>query len=340
MIKVLVVDDSAFMAAAVRHILASDSEIEVIGTAIDGMDALDKVKRLNPDVVLLDIEMPVMDGLTALSYIMAESPTPVVMLSGLGEKDTRVAVKSLEHGAVDFIRKPSGTISYDIDRIRDEIIGKVRIAASVDVRKMTLELPGESYRLEHLRTATRKAVVVIGASTGGPKALVKVLSGLRRGISAGIIVVQHMSMEFMPSFAERLRWVCPLDMSIAVDGDAVTPGKVLIAAGDSDMAVGRDSEGKVVVVTSEAHATYTSIDHTMDSAARVYGKEALGVLMTGMGSDGAMGMKAVKEAGGATIAEDRSTCVVYGMPKAAIEMGVVDEVVPLQLIAEAIMRMV
>lgn len=340
MIKVLVVDDSAFMTAAVRHILASDSEIEVVGTASDGMDAFDKVKRLNPDVVLLDIEMPVMDGLTALSYIMAESPTPVVMLSGLGEKDALVAVKSLERGAVDFIRKPSGTISYDIDRIRDEIVGKVRIAANVDVRKMTLELPAESYRLERSRPMARKAVVVIGASTGGPRALGKVLSGLRRGISAAIIVVQHISMEFMPSFAERLRWVCPLDVSIAGDGDTVAPGKVLIAAGDGNTAVGRDSEGKGFIITSEVHAPYPSIDHTMDSAARVYGDGVLGVLLTGVGSDGVKGMRAIKEAGGATIAEDRSTCVVYGMPKAAIEMGVVDEVVPLHGIAEAIMRMV
>ncbi|MBI1912658.1 MAG: chemotaxis response regulator protein-glutamate methylesterase [Deltaproteobacteria bacterium] len=340
MIKVLIVDDSAFMTAAVRHILSSDAGIEVVGTASDGMDAIGKVKRLKPDVVLLDIEMPLMDGLTALSYIMAETPAPVVMLSGLEEKNASLAVKSLEHGAVDFIRKPSGTISYDIGRIRDEIVEKVRIAATVDVRKMALELPEESYRLERLRTATRKSIVVIGASTGGPRALGKVLSGLRRGVSAAVFVVQHMSIEFTASFAERLRWVCPLDISIARDGETVAPGKVFIAAGDSNTAIERGGDGKAVVVTSVVHATYPSIDHTMESAARVYGKEALGVLMTGAGSDGALGMKAIKKAGGATIAEDSSTCVVYGMPRAAIEMGVVDEVVPLHGIAEAIMRMV
>ena len=147
MIKVLVVDDSSFMRAAVTHILKSDREIEVAGTADNGKDALDKVKTLRPDVVLLDIEMPVMDGLAALSYIMAECPTPVVMLSGLAEKDARVAIKCLEHGAVDFIPKPSGTISYDIDSLREEIIRKVKIAAHVDVRKMALELPKVSYAL-------------------------------------------------------------------------------------------------------------------------------------------------------------------------------------------------
>lgn len=340
MIKVLIVDDSAFMRAAVRQILASDAGIEIAGAATDGMDALDKVKRFKPDVVLLDVEMPVMDGLEALSRIMAEVPTPVVMLSGLGQGDTRVAVKCLEHGAIDFIPKPSGTISYDIDTVKDEIIEKIKTAAGVDVRKITLELPSESYRIGHAMPAVRKTVVVIGASTGGPRAVGKVLSGIQRGFPAAIVVIQHMSAEFIPSFAERLRWACPLDISIARDGDSVAPGNVLIAAGDTDAAIEKDSKGNGIIIASPVRGPYPSIDHAMESAAGAYGEGALGVLLTGAGSDGAKGMKAIKKAGGTTIAEDSSTCIVYGMPKTAIETGAVDKVVPLQEIAGAIMRMV
>lgn len=338
MIKVLIVDDSAFMRVAVQKMLASSAEIEVVGAAVDGADALEKVKALRPGVVLLDVAMPVMDGLEALSRIMAETPTPVVMLSGLEEKDSRVAVKCLEHGAVDFIQKTSGTISYDIDRLKDEIIAKVKIAAGVDVRKMALELPSESYRIERLKPVVRKAVVVIGASTGGPRALTKVLGGLKRGIPAAIVVVQHISAEFITSFVERLRWACPLDVSAAVDGDQLAPGRVLIAAGNRNAAIGKDSKGDSVIVAGEVHGPYPSIDLAMESAARYYGDKTLGVLLTGVGNDGAMGMKAIKEAGGATIAEDSSTCIVYGMPRAAVEMGVVDEVVPLNGIADAITR--
>lgn len=340
MIKVLIVDDSAFMRAAVRQILASDAGLEVVGDAEDGLDALDKVKRLNPDVVLLDVEMPVMDGLEALSRIMAETPTPVVMLSGLGQKDARVAVKCLEHGAIDFIPKPSGTISYDIDALKEEIIKKVKAAAGVDVKKISIELPTESYRLERLSSGAKKAVVVIGASTGGPRAMERVLSGLQRGFPAAVVVIQHMTAAFIPSFAERLRWTCPLDVSVATDGDPVSPGRVLVAAGDTDAAIEKGQDGNGLIITSPARGPYPSIDRAMESAAASYGEGVLGVLLTGAGSDGANGMMAIKKAGGATIAEDASTCIVYGMPKAAIEMGAVEKVVPLQEIAVAITRTV
>ncbi len=232
MIKVLIVDDSAFMRAAVQQILASDADTEVVGASPDGMDALEKVKTLRPDVVLLDVEMPVMDGFEALTRIMSESPTPVVMLSGLGQKNARLAIKCLERGAIDFIHKPSGTISYDIDILSDEIIEKVKTAAGVDVRKMALEPPAESYLSGRLRPAAGKAVVVIGASTGGPRAVEKVLSGMRRDMPSAIVVVQHMSAGFVPAFVERLRWACSLDVSIATSGAPVVPGKVLVASNE------------------------------------------------------------------------------------------------------------
>lgn len=342
MILVLVVDDSAFMRASMSQILLSDKSIEVAGTASDGEDAVEKVKKLRPDVVLLDIEMPRMDGLAALAHIMAECPTPVVMISGLAEKDARIAIKALEHGAVDFIPKPSGTISYDIDKIKDEIISKVKIAAGVDVQKMALELPKESYQRIWPRPVTRKELVVIGASTGGPRALEIVLSGIPRDISAAILVVQHMRQEFIPSFAERLQWDCSLEVSVAQDNSILTHGKVLIAPGKCDTLIEQDENGQKVTSVRDVSPSVVapSIDNAMESASRIYGDACLGVLLTGIGSDGARGMKAIKDAGGNTIAEDQSTCVVYGMPKAAIEIGAVNEVVPLPQIADAIMRMV
>lgn len=357
MIKVLVVDDSSFMRASVSHILSSDKGIEVAGMAVDGVDALKKVGELRPDVVILDIDMPVMDGLTALSYIMAKYPTPVVMLSGLAEKDARIAIMSLERGAVDFIPKPSGVISYDIDTIRDEIIRKVKIAAEVDVRKMQRGLSlftgtppqsppyqGGDARGGRIGTVpgSGKEIVIIGASTGGPKAVETVLAGIPHNVSAAIIVVQHMSPLFIKSFAERLHWESTLDVAVATGGEVVSPGKVYLASNEGVTAILKEGDDNIISVDRGISPLETShsIDHTMRSAARRCGNCTLGVLLTGVGEDGAEGMKAIKDAGGATIAEDESTCIVYGMPKAAIEMGVVDEIVPLPGIAEAIMRMV
>lgn len=341
-IRVLVVDDSSFMRVSFTHILTSDKTIEVIGTASDGVDAVEKTKTLLPDVVLLDIEMPRMDGLAALAHIMAECPTPVVMISGLAEKDARIAIKSLEHGAVDFMPKPSGVISYDVDKIKDEIIEKVRLAAGVDVQKMALELPRESYQRIWPRPATRKEIVVIGASTGGPRAVETVLSGIQRDITAGVLVVQHMRPEFIPSFAERLQWLCALDVSIAEDNGVIMPGRVYVAPGSSDTVIEQNEDGSKVTSVKGILSAYEaqSIDKAMESAAQIFGAASLGVLLTGIGSDGANGLRAIKEAGGGTIAEDESTCIVYGMPKSAIEMGVVDEVAPLPRIADVIMRMV
>lgn len=340
MIRVLVVDDSSFMRTSLSYLLKSDTSIEVIGTAGDGRDAIEKVKELKPDVVLLDIEMPVMDGLTALSYIMAECPTPVVIISGHGEGDKRIAIKSLYHGAVDFIAKPGGVISYDIDKIKCEIIDRVKAASEADVQKISLKLPKESYQLRGVQERAGKEIVIIGASTGGPRAVEIVLSGLRRDISAAVLVVQHMREEFIPSFAERLQWESPLNVSIAQQKDDLTSGRVLIAPGNHHTRIEQVEGVKKIFITQviPEPPVSPSIDYAMESAASVYGDKALGVLLTGIGNDGARGMKAIKDAGGSTIAEDESSCIVYGMPKAAIEMGVVDEVVSLPFIADAIMR--
>lgn len=338
-ISVLVADDSSFMRVSLKQILESDSSIKVIDTAADGEETIQKVKKLRPDVVLLDIQMPGMDGLSALAHIMSDCPTPVLMLSALNKADATIAVKSLDYGAVDFIPKSSDFVSYDIDKLSAEIISKVKIAATVNVHNLTPGFLRKSLRRQLLKPVIRKKIVVIGASTGGPRAVAMVLAGLHRDIAATILVVQHMGPEFIASFAERLQKGCPLKISIAQKGEYLSSGQVLIAPADCYTTITRDNKHRKIHFNDALPgAVSPSIDYTMESAARVYGEDAVGALLTGMGSDGAKGMKAIKEAGGATIAEDESSCVVFGMPKAAIETGCVDEVVPLPQIAEVILR--
>lgn len=342
MVKVLVVDDSSFMRKSLTHILEADRSIEVVDTAADGEDAMRKVKQHSPDVVLLDIEMPVMDGLATLAHIMAEYPTPVLMLSALNKRDAAIAIKSLEHGAVDFIPKPSGVISYDIEKLSGDIIGKVKLAADVNVHKLALHLPEEAYQRLWPKPVTRKDIVVIGASTGGPKAVVNVLSHLPRDISTAILIVQHMSPEFVPSFVNRLRWGCSLNISTARKGRVINSGQALVAPGGYHTTIAQNGATKKIRLSRmvSPYAAMPSIDYAMESAAKAYGQNTLGVLLTGLGSDGAKGLKAIKDAGGNTIAEDPSTCVVFGMPKAAIELGCVDEVVPLPQVAQTILKMI
>jgi two-component system, chemotaxis family, protein-glutamate methylesterase/glutaminase len=342
MIRVLIVDDSSFMRKALTHILKKDSSLEIVGTAKDGEDAIRKVRQYHPDVVLLDVEMPRMDGLTALLRIMSDCPTPVLMLSAINKRDADIAVKSLDYGAVDFITKPSGVISYDIDKLSHEILTKVRIAANIKVSKLNLGVPEELIQRQWPKRVTRKKMVVIGASTGGPRAISIVLSRLPRDISTAIIVVQHMSPEFVPSFVERLQWGCSLEISMARGDEPIRPGRVLILSGEYPVTIVQNGKARKIRFgrSKLPHAVSPSIDDVMESVAKAYGDQTLGVLLTGLGCDGAKGLKAIKDAGGNTIAEDASTCVVFGLPKAAIELGCVDEIVPLPLIAQTILRMI
>ncbi len=340
-IRVLVADDSSFMRVSLTQILEADSLIKVIDTAADGEETIQKVKKLRPEVVLLDIQMPGMDGLSALTRIMNECPTPVLMLSALNKADATVAFKSLSLGAVDFIPKPSDFISYDIDKLSAEIITKVKVAAAVNMQKFAPVLAKPALKRRLPKTAAHKKIVVIGASTGGPRALAVVLAGLRRDITAAILVVQHMGPEFLASFVERLQKGSLLKISLAQKDEYIRSGQVLVAPGDCYTTIAPDNNHRKIRFNRNAspEAAFPSIDYAMESAARTYGENSLGVLLTGIGSDGVKGMKAIKDAGGRTIAEDEATCVVYGMPKAALESGCVDELVPLPRIAETILRM-
>jgi len=336
-IRVLVVDDSSFMRKSITYILESDESIEVVDTAVNGKEGLKKIKHLKPDVVLLDIEMPIMDGFTTLANIMKKFPTPVLMLSGVGKNDAKIAIKSLEYGAVDFLLKPSGVISYDIDKLRDELVTKVKVAAGVNISNISYSLPKKSGQYQSI---TKKEIVLIGASTGGPRAISEILSGFPSNISAAVIIIQHMSQEFVPYFVEELLKNCSLNISIAQEKEIIKPGQVLVAPGNYNIKVVKNGKSKKIRLSYDIlpDVCVPSIDYAMETASEVYGEKAVGVILTGLGSDGANGLKAIKMAGGITIVEDKSTCLVFGMPRAAIELGYIDKIVPLFNIAQTILN--
>ncbi|MBU1053625.1 MAG: chemotaxis-specific protein-glutamate methyltransferase CheB [Proteobacteria bacterium] len=339
MIRVLIVDDSSFMRKSISYLLKTDPLIDVVDTADNGEAAVLKVKEHRPDVVLLDIAMPMMDGLVALTHIMDKCPTPVLILSGVDKRDMTVVLKSLRLGAVDYIQKTKGEVSYDIDIIKDEIINKVHMAAKAHVSRIKYSLPEESYEIREGKKATGKKMVVIGASTGGPNANAIVLSGIHSSIAAGILVVQHMDKNFTPFFAAHLNGECSLNVSLAEDNDIISPGRVFVAPGEVQTGIIEDGIHKRIKLSGKP-GKLQSIDYTMESVVKAYGEDVVGVLLTGMGSDGAKGLQAIRKAGGSTIVQDESTCVVFGMPKAAIALGCVDTVAPLQDIAKTIMKVV
>lgn len=349
-IRVLVVDDSALMRLSISDILNSDKGIEVVATARDGEEGIKKITELKPDVVTLDIEMPRLDGLNALGYIMSEIPTPVVMVSAYTQRGAEATLRALEYGAVDFVPKPSGTISRNIETIGNELIAKVKVAAAVDLDNLEFIRPKKTSE-NYIKPKPKKnvpgvKVIAIGASTGGPRALGEILPQLDSDIPAGLLIVQHMPTGFTKSFAARLDKESKVGVKEAEVGDRIEQGMVLIAPGDYHMTVRRETTGNgttgVVSLNQDppVFGLRPTVDVMMLSVAEVYDDKTVGVILTGMGSDGAKGMKAIKENKGKTIAQGKDTCVVYGMPKAAIEKGIVDKVVPLNKIAEQIMKMV
>jgi len=349
-IRVLVVDDSALMRMMISDILNSERKIEVVATAKDGEDGIKKVTELKPDVVTLDVEMPRLDGLQALGYIMSEIPTPVVMVSAYTQEGAEATLRALEYGAVDFVAKPSGPISGDINTVGDELIAKVKTAATVNLDNLEFIRP-KKVSENYIKPRSQKdvpgvKVVAIGASTGGPRALGQILPQLDPDIAAGLLIVQHMPIKFTKAFAARLDRESKIDIKEAKAGDKIEPGRALIAPGDYHMTVRRKMSGKEtagIIDLNQDPPVYglrPTVDKMMLSAAEVYGDKTVAVILTGMGSDGAKGMRAIKENKGRTIAQDKDTCVVYGMPKAAVREGAVDKVIPLDKIAEEIMKMV
>lgn len=343
-IRVLVVDDSAFMRKVISDILSADPDLEIVATARDGQDGVEKALSLQPDVVTLDVEMPKLDGFGVLREIMSRRPTPVVMVSSLTQEGAEATIRALALGAVDFVGKPSGSISLNMVVVREELVQKVKAAAGATprYRHQALELPpvvkpaaprpsvaGAFHRSSNNR------LVVIGCSTGGPGALHQIIPRLPADLPAPVLVVQHMPPNFTRSLADRLNEVSRVTVKEAAQGDPLVCGQVLVAPGGYHMTV---SEAGRVELNQDPpqHGVRPAVDVTLHSVVPRYGNRLVGVILTGMGYDGAKGMMALKKAGGRTIAEDASTCVVYGMPKVVVELGAADQVLPVFDIADGI----
>ncbi len=341
-IKVLIVDDSATARAVLTDILSKDSDISSVETAVDAYVARDKILKFKPDVICLDVEMPRMDGITFLKKLMQYMPTPVVMVSSLTQKGARTTLDALEAGAIDFVAKPHSNIYDGSDEIRVELLAKVKAAARAKVQIQhidTSKVHPLTYR--GALSETTQKIVAIGASTGGTEALKDVLVQLPRN-SPGIIIVQHMPANFTGQFAERLNSLCEVEVKEAKNGDTIGIGQVLIAPGDMHMVLRRSGHRYYVQLgTGEKVSGHRpSVDVLFNSVAKSAGSNAVGVILTGMGSDGAKGMLNMHNAGARTIGQDEKSCVVYGMPRVAYELGGVDIQTSLQNIPKKILELI
>ena len=345
MIKVLIVDDSAFMRSALSRMLGDDSEIEVVATARDGEEGLEKIRRLKPDLVTLDLEMPRMDGLTALEKIMQEMPLPVLVVSSLTTEGAQMTLRALDLGAVDFIPKDLSYASLNILNIRKTLIEKVK---TITKRRFRFSPRGKKASIIPVilpQTGPRghARIVVIGASTGGPPAVQTVICSLPNNFPCPILVVQHMPAVFTTSFAERLNSISQLSVREAQDGTQVKAGEVLIAPGGLHMSVSysQGNRGSVEVNIKEEPKTSLykpCVNITILSVAEIYGPASLGVILTGMGNDGLNGMRAIKSKRGKVIAQEEKSCVVYGMPRAVVDEGLADKILAVEEIPGEIVQ--
>jgi two-component system chemotaxis response regulator CheB len=339
-IRVLVVDDSALVRQAITEALARDPGIEVVGSACDPYVAREKIAQLDPDVLTLDLEMPRMDGLTFLRILMRHHPLPVIVVSSLTQQGSQAALEALEAGAVDVLAKPDGTMS--IGNLGERLALHVKAAATaVRSRPASSREIGDAFPVAAPPRVDPGQIVVIGSSTGGVEALRTIVPRLPSTLPP-IAVVQHISAYFSRIVAERLDATSALAVSEARDGEPLRPGSCVIAPGDFHLGLDAVSGGfrTRLLKTPPIHHCRPAVDVLFRAAAEAAGPKVVAVLLTGMGSDGAVGMQAVRAAGGTTIAEDESTCVVFGMPRAAIRLQVVDQVVPLHRIPEAIVAAV
>ena len=338
MIRVLIVDDSATARHILREILESDVRIEVVGLAADAYIARDMIVSLRPDVICLDVEMPRMDGVTFLQKLMLYYPTPVVMVSSLTRNSANTTLDALEAGAVDYVTKPHSHIYDGKEEIKEELIQKVISASHARVQQMIPKVKRSS-NLTSLAETTHK-VIAIGSSTGGTEALKVVLGGLPLNTPA-VLVVQHMPQSFLESFALRLNQACSIDVKMAHNGDFLQRGTAYIAQGGKHMVLRRSGANYFIEIGVGAKVSghAPSVDVLFNSVSKVAGSNALGVILTGMGSDGAKGLVHMHDAGAKTIAQSEESCVVFGMPKESIKLGAVDEIVPLGEIAHTIVKL-
>ncbi len=352
-VRVLVVDDSSFFRRRLTEIFNSDKHIEVIGAAVNGHEAIDLVKKLKPDVVTMDIEMPIMDGITAVRKIMQTNPLPILMFSSLTTDGAQATLNALEAGAVDFLPKRLEDISQDREAAKRQLCARVRLISAKGLKKADAAV-GARPKLQTtepmlakpaMPTRTRRGgyrLVVLGTSTGGPVALQKVLTSLPATFPLPILLVQHMPASFTPAFAERLNKLCGISIKEACDGDHLQKGWAYLAPGGKQMLV-EDQRGAQVIriVESQPGQTYKpSVDITFGSASKLFAADVLAVVMTGMGADGREGAKMLKSHGSTVWAQDKETSVIYGMPAAIAEAGLADNILALDAIASALMESV
>ena len=340
MIRVLVVDDSAIVRKILSQELSRDPEIQIVDTAPDPYIARDKIIALKPDVLTLDIEMPRMDGLTFLRKLMKHYPMPVIIVSSLTPEGSRMAIEALEIGAMEVMCKPGA--AYTVGEMSNELARKIKAVSRNKTFKKTERLAGPSPEPERLSLAkTTQKVLAIGASTGGTEALKEILIRFPPN-APGTVVVQHMPEHFTRAFAERLNSICAVEVREGQTGDTVSNGKVLIAPGNKHMLLSRNGAVYTVIVKDgpRVHHQRPSVDVLFESVARYAGANAIGVILTGMGADGAKGLLEMRQAGAHTIAQDEKTCVVFGMPKEAIQLGGAERVAPLQNIPREIASLI
>jgi len=346
-VRVLIVDDSAFMRTSLSRMIASEPDFEVVGTAANGTIALEKIESLDPEVVTLDVAMPGLDGLATLRCIMSRFPRPVIMVSGATDKDSEATVEALSAGAFDYVPKQMSASSLDISHIRSDLIAKIRAAAQSrrSIHKEGIARKSPSSVREIARSAgsaAGPAVVAIGASTGGPGALEEILPQLPSDFALPVLIVQHMPVGYTAPFAERLNRLCAIPVRETSQSEELLPGIIYIAASGKHMRVVRLPNSQVVIYLDiyPENARHTpSIDVMMESVAQCFGARSLGVILTGMGADGAEGMSAIFRQGGITLGQDEGTCAVYGMPRVCAERGILSRVVPLPEMATQILHL-
>ncbi len=360
-IKVLIIDDSLFIRSLVSDFLNKDSHIKVVDTAKSGQEALRKIPECKPDCIILDLAMPGWDGLTTLKHIMRDFPTPVVILSAYSQEEADITLECLELGAISFVLKPSGELSLDIEKIQERLIQEVKAAARVNVRKLVETQNFASLRDTHnaRRLPAGQAgikvrgdkVIVIGASTGGPQTLELILPYLSADFFLPVLVVQHMPNKFFTeSLSGHLNKNCSLKVKVASNAETISSPAVYLAPGGSHLSVGRTpltqpsprrgedkGEGVIYITEVSPDILSPSIDMAMQSAAKVYKENCIGIILSGIGHDGLEGMRSIKKAGGRTIAQDESA-LIFGMPKAVIDAGLADKVLPAEEIGRAILE--
>ena len=350
-IKALIVDDSAFMRKSISLMLGSDPDIEIIGTAKDGLEGYEMAQKLKPDVITLDIEMPRMDGLTALEKIMKDCPTSVIMVSSLTTEGAESTIKALELGAVDFIPKEMSFVSVNIVKIKEDLIRKVKALVRqrfLRKRLSSIKKPGaasDATEIKQKRAAKNNLpkigykAIALGISTGGPLSLQKVIPQINQSLKIPMFIVQHMPPKFTKSLADRLNNLSGVTVKEAEDGETVKGGTVYIAPGGFHMTLTKAGKGEQTIKINEEPSSTLhrpSVDIMMNSVVETYGKSTMGVIMTGMGRDGLEGVKKLKGLGGYALAQDEESCVVYGMPRAIVDADLADVISPLEKIANVI----